>query len=78
MEDAERCFGEALELEHEHGARIEELLCAIGLARVARDQNDVRGIAEARARLAPLYAWFSEGLDTRPLRRAQKLLEELA
>jgi predicted ATPase len=32
---------------------------------------------EARARLAPLYAWFTEGFDTRDLQDAKALLEEL-
>jgi predicted ATPase len=31
----------------------------------------------ARALLAPLYAWFSEGFDTRDLKEANQLLAEL-
>ncbi len=31
----------------------------------------------ARALLAPLYAWFTEGFDTRDLIEAKALLEEL-
>ncbi len=31
----------------------------------------------ARALLAPLYAWFTEGFDTRDLVEAKALLEEL-
>jgi len=34
-------------------------------------------VAEARRLLAPLYAWFTEGFDTRDLREAKGLLEEL-
>jgi hypothetical protein len=33
---------------------------------------------EARALLAPIYAWFTEGLDTLGPREAKALLEELA
>ena len=34
--------------------------------------------AAARALLAPLYAWLTEGFATRDLREAKALLEELA
>ena len=34
--------------------------------------------AASRALLAPLYAWFTEGFDTRDLREAKALLEEIA
>ncbi len=33
---------------------------------------------EARALLAPLYAWFTEGFETRDLIEAKTLLDELA
>jgi hypothetical protein len=33
--------------------------------------------AEARALLAPIYGWFSEGFDTTDLQEARALLEEL-
>ena len=32
----------------------------------------------ARALLAPLYAWFTEGFETRDLKDAQALLDDLA
>jgi predicted ATPase len=32
----------------------------------------------ARALLAPLYAWFTEGFDTRDLQDAKALLDNLA
>ncbi len=34
--------------------------------------------AEARELLAPVYGWFTEGFDTRDLKEAKVLLEELA
>jgi predicted ATPase len=33
--------------------------------------------AEARALLAPIYSWFTEGFDTADLQEAQTLLEAL-
>ena len=34
--------------------------------------------AEARDLLAPIYGWFTEGLDTADLKDAKALLDELA
>jgi hypothetical protein len=34
--------------------------------------------AEADELLAPIYGWFTEGLDTVDLQKAKALLEELA
>ena len=47
----------------------------MGLARLWRDQGKV---GEARELLAPAYGWFTEGFDTRDLKEAKALLEELA
>jgi len=33
---------------------------------------------EARELLAPVYGWFTEGFDTRDLKEAKALLDELA
>jgi predicted ATPase len=33
---------------------------------------------EARGLLAPVYGWFTEGFDTRDLKEAKALLDELA
>jgi hypothetical protein len=33
---------------------------------------------QARELLAPVYGWFTEGFDTRYLKEAKTLLEELA
>jgi predicted ATPase len=35
-------------------------------------------VREARELLAPVYGWFTEGFDTRDLKEAKALLEELA
>ena len=39
-------------------------------------QQDKR--AEARALLAPIYGWFTEGFDTADLQEARALLDALA
>jgi predicted ATPase len=45
------------------------------MARLWRDQGRRK---EARELLAPVYCWFTEGFDTRDLKEAKALLEELA
>ena len=47
----------------------------MSLARLWRDQGKV---SEARELLAPVYRWFTEGFDTRDLKDAKALPEELA
>jgi predicted ATPase len=47
----------------------------MSMARLWRDQDKC---AEARDLLAPVYCWFTEGFDTRDLKEAKGLLEELA
>jgi predicted ATPase len=44
------------------------------LARLWRDQSKLQ---QARELLAPVYGWFTEGFDTRDLKDAKALLEEL-
>jgi predicted ATPase len=34
-------------------------------------------VQQARELLAPVYGWFTEGFDTRDLKEAKALLEEL-
>jgi predicted ATPase len=41
---------------------------------LARDQGKVQ---QARELLAPVYGWFTEGFDTRDLKEAKTLLDEL-
>jgi predicted ATPase len=45
------------------------------LARLWCDQGKVQ---QARELLAPVYGWFTEGFETRDLKDAKALLEELA
>jgi predicted ATPase len=51
------------------------LHAAMSLARLWRDQGKVQ---QARELLAQVYGWFTEGFDTRDLKEAKALLEELA
>jgi predicted ATPase len=48
---------------------------ATKMARLWRDQGKRD---EARALLAPVYGWFTEGFDTLDLKEAKALLEELS
>jgi predicted ATPase len=47
---------------------------AMSLARLRRHQGKVQ---QARELLAPVYGWFTEGFETRDLKEAKALLEEL-
>jgi predicted ATPase/class 3 adenylate cyclase len=55
-------------------ARSLELRAATDLAALAIEQGRRD---EARAILAPIYAWFTEGLDTQDLREAKAVLDQL-
>ena len=72
---AEANFQQALTIARQQQAKSWELRAAMSLARLWRDQGKVR---EARELLAPVYGWFTEGFDTRDLKEAKALLEELA
>jgi len=72
--DAARSFEEALAVARDQSAKLWELQAATSYARMLRDQGQP---GEARAVLGPVYAWFTEGFDTVPLRAAKALLDEL-
>jgi predicted ATPase len=72
--EAEALFCRALEIARAQEAKSFELRAATSLARLWQGQGKR---AEARALLAPVYAWFTEGFDTRDLVEAKALLEEL-
>ena len=72
--DAEDLFRRALDIARAQEARSFELRTGSSLSRLLRDQGR-RG--EARALLAPLYAWFTEGFDARDLIEAKTLLDDL-
>jgi predicted ATPase len=72
--EAEACFRQALTVARNQEAKSLELRAATSLARLWQQQGKC---AEARALLAPLYGWFTEGFDTADLLEAQALLAEL-
>ena len=72
---AEAYFERALTVARKQQAKSWELRAAMSMARLWRDQGKVR---QARELLAPIYGWFTEGFDTRDLKDAKALLEELA
>jgi predicted ATPase len=74
VEDAERAFGEAIQVARQQDARLWELRASMSLARLWRDQGKR---TEARDLLTPVYGWFTEGFDTPDLKDAKALLDEL-
>jgi predicted ATPase len=72
---AEAHLERALIVARQQQAKSFELRAAMSLARLWREQGKRR---QALDLLAPVYAWFSEGLDTRDLRQAKALQDELA
>ena len=72
---AETDFSEAIALAQKIGAKSWELRATMSLARLLRDTNRRE---EARAILAEIYGWFTEGFDTADLKDARALLGELS
>jgi predicted ATPase len=71
---AQKNFERALVVARQQQAKSWELRAAISLARLRRDQGKPQ---QARELLAPVYGWFTEGFDTRDLKEAKALLNEL-
>lgn len=72
---AETYFERALSVSRQQQAKSWELRAATSLARLWRDQGKAKQASEL---LAPVYGWFTEGFDTRDLKEAKALLDELA
>jgi predicted ATPase len=68
-------FNRALNVARQQQAKSWELRAAMSMARLWRDQGKRD---EARDLLAPIYGWFTEGFDTRDLKEAKALLDELS
>jgi predicted ATPase len=62
-------------LARQQQAKSWELRAATSMARLWRDQGKRD---EAHGLLAPVFGWFTEGFDTRDLKEAKALLDELA
>jgi class 3 adenylate cyclase/predicted ATPase len=73
--EAEACFHQALDIARRQEAKSLELRAAISLSRLWQQQGKR---TEARALLAPIYSWFTEGFDTADLREAKGLLDALS
>ena len=71
---AEAYFERALAVARQQQAKSWELRAVMSMARLWRDQGKPQ---QARELLAPVYGWFTEGFDTRDLKEAKALLEEL-
>jgi predicted ATPase len=74
-EEVERALLTAIKIAEKQGAFLLKLRASTSRARLWRDQGEVQ---QARELLAPAYGWFTEGFDTRDLKDAKGLLEELS
>ena len=72
---AQAYFERSLAIARGQRAKSFELRAAMSMARLWRDQGKPQ---QARELLAPIYDWFTEGFDSRDLKEAKTLLEELA
>jgi len=72
--EAERCFHTAIDIARRQQARFFELRATTSLARLLKRQGKA---GEARAMLAEIYNWFTEGFEFADLKDAKALLEEL-
>ena len=75
VEGAQRYYLASLDWAREQQAKSWELRTATSLARLWQSQGKRK---EAHDLLAPVYNWFTEGFDTKDLKEAKALLEELA
>jgi predicted ATPase len=73
--EVELCFERAFAVAQKQNARTYQLRAATSLARLWLHQGKHD---EARNLLAPIYSWFTEGLDTPILREARTVLEQIA
>jgi class 3 adenylate cyclase/predicted ATPase len=75
FEASEDCFRRAILIARNQGAKSWEVRATTSLARLLA-KRDRR--VEARAMLAEIYGWFTEGFDTADLKDAKALLDELS
>jgi predicted ATPase len=73
--EAQRCFQRAIEIARKQSAKSYELRATTSVARLYASQGRRD---EARATLADIYGWFTEGFDTADLKDAKALLDEMA
>jgi tetratricopeptide (TPR) repeat protein len=75
LEEGKNALEEAMRIARSQQAKAYELRAAMDLARLLCDQGKRQ---QARDLLGPVYDWFTEGFDTRDLKRAKALLATLA
>jgi predicted ATPase len=75
LDQSQASLQQAIRIAQAQQAKSLELRAARDLARLWGEQGRR---AEARELLAPVYGWFTEGLDTADLKEAKALLDELA
>jgi predicted ATPase len=73
--NAEECFQRSLDIARRQQAKSLELRAAMSLGRLWQQQGKRQ---EARALLAEVYDWFTEGFDTADLQEAQALLQAVS
>jgi predicted ATPase len=74
VNEAERCLRAAIDVARAQEAKWWELRATTSIARLLGRQSRSD---EARAMLAEIYSWFTEGFDTADLKDAKALLDEL-
>jgi predicted ATPase len=75
LEESEKVLLEAISIAQTQKAKAFELRASTSLARLWGEQSKRKKACEL---LAPVYGWFTEGFDTRDLKEAKALLDELA
>ena len=72
---AKQSFSQAIEIARDQNAKSDELMAVVQLVKllVQEGRRD-----EARAMLAEIYGWFTEGFDTADLKEAKALLDDLS
>jgi len=74
LDEAEACLRGAIGVARRQKAKSWELRATTTLAHLLRDRGDR---AQAVELLRPVYGWFKEGFDTKDLKDAKALLDEL-
>ena len=69
----ELCLAKALDTARQQGTRPFELRSATALARIIAEHNEHKTVDI----LAPIYKWFTEGLNTSDLKEAKAILDQL-
>jgi predicted ATPase len=75
IDEAMHSLSAAIDVARKQEAKLYELVATTSMARLlaSQDRRD-----EARTMLAEIYNWFTEGFDTRDLKDAKALLDELS